>query len=294
MSPERTVEQDVRTTDVGGGRRIAFQTFGDPRGRPVFFFHGSPASRLEGEFLDAPAAAHHIRLIAVDRPGMGCSDPQPSRRLVDWPSDISAVARELHLDRFLVMGFSTGALYVYACAKAMPDRLDGAVIVSGTGPPSLMRGFNAGWLTLMAARALPPAGRWMFGSIARRAEADPVGFIPPGLAQVDRDVLKDGEPRRRFLSSFLEAYRGGSGGVVDDQILVARHWGFDLDEVETSVSLWHGTEDQTVPSRVAVTVAQSLRHGRLNLQDGEGHVSLLVNHGDRILAGMAAEVASFG
>jgi pimeloyl-ACP methyl ester carboxylesterase len=286
------VNEDVLTIDVGGGRRIAFQTFGDPWGRPLFFFHGSPASRLEGEFLDESAVAHHIRLIAVDRPGMGCSDPQPGRRLLDWPSDVSAVARELRLNRFGVMGFSTGALYVYACAKAMPDRLDGAVVVSGTGPPSLMRRFNAGWLTLMAARALPPAGRWMFGSIARRAEADPVGFIPPGLAHVDRDVLEDGELRRRFLSSFLEAYRAGSGGVVDDQLLVTRDWGFDLAEVGTSVSLWHGTEDQTVPPRVAVAVARALQHGRLNLQDGEGHVSLLVNHGNRILASLAAQVAS--
>jgi pimeloyl-ACP methyl ester carboxylesterase len=294
MSPQRILDEDMQTIDVGGGRRIAFQAFGDPRGRPVFFFHGSPASRLEGEFLDAPAAAQHIRLIAIDRPGMGCSDLQPGRRLLDWPSDVNAVARELHLDRLSVVGFSTGALYVYACAKAMPDRLDGAVVVSGTGPPSLMRGFNAGWLTLMAARVVPPAGRWMFGSIARRAEADPISFVPPGLAQVDRDVLTDGEPRHRFLSSFLEAYRRGSGGVVDDQILVTRDWGFDLAEVGTSVSLWHGTEDETVPSRVAVTVAQSLRHGRLNLQYGEGHVSLLVNHGDRILAGLAEEVASSG
>src|SRR5579864_6634487 len=197
MSPERMVNENVQTVDVGMGRRIAFQTFGDPRGRPVFFFHGSPASRLEGEFLDAPATAHHIRLIAVDRPGMGRSDSQPGRRLLDWPSDINALAGELGLNQFFVMGFSTGALYVYACAKAMADRLDGAVIVSGTGPPSLMRGFNAGWLTLMAARALPPAGRWMFGSIARRAEADPVGFIPPGLAKVDRDALKDSELRQR-------------------------------------------------------------------------------------------------
>jgi pimeloyl-ACP methyl ester carboxylesterase len=286
------MDQEMRTIDVGGGRRIALQTFGDPRGRPVFFFHGSPASRLEAEFLDAPAAAHHLRLIAVDRPGMGCSDPLPGRRLLDWPSEVSAVARELHLDRFAVLGFSTGALYVYACAKAMPDRLDGALVVSGTGPPSLMRGFNAGWLTLMAARALPPLGRWMFGSIERRAKADPTGFIPPGLAQVDRAALEDGESRQRFLNSFVEAYRAGSGGVVDDQLLVTRDWGFDLAEVETSISLWHGTADQTVPPRVAVTVVQTLQHAVLNLQHGEGHVSLLVSHGDRILASLGAEVAS--
>jgi hypothetical protein len=62
----------------------------------------------------------------------------------------------------------------------------------------------------------------------------------------------------------------------------------ETDSISLSAEPWrnHGA------SGFAVTVAQCLRHGRPTLQDGEGHVSLLVNLGDRILAGLAAEVAS--
>ncbi|MEM1242624.1 MAG: hypothetical protein AAGI45_22565, partial [Cyanobacteria bacterium P01_H01_bin.26] len=37
------------------GRQLAYECVGEPNGRPVFFFHGSPGSRLE--ILSATAAA---------------------------------------------------------------------------------------------------------------------------------------------------------------------------------------------------------------------------------------------
>jgi len=58
------------------GRLLAFAEWGDPKGRPVFLFHGMPGSRL---FFPDPvvAAEARVRAITVDRPGMGRSDPQP-------------------------------------------------------------------------------------------------------------------------------------------------------------------------------------------------------------------------
>jgi len=37
---------------------------------------------------DALAASLGIRLIAVDRPGIGLSTGRPGRRLLDWPGDV--------------------------------------------------------------------------------------------------------------------------------------------------------------------------------------------------------------
>jgi pimeloyl-ACP methyl ester carboxylesterase len=267
-----------------GGQRLSFQGFGDPNGYPVFFFHGSPASRLEAEFLDEAAAKAGLRLVAPDRPGMGRSDPQPGRKLQDWPPQVEAIAAGLGLGRFSVMGFSTGALYVYACARALPDRIDGAVVVSGTGPPELMRGFNPGWLTLMAARTLPPLGNLLFGSVAARARRDPDGFEVPGLGRIDRAVLAEPRSRRLFLKSFGEAFRTGTEGVVQDQVLVTREWGFSPEEVMVPVVLWHGKDDRTVPSEVAVRMAARLPGGRARVLEGEGHISLLVRHGEEALA----------
>src|SRR5436309_3076234 len=85
------------------GRALAYAEWGDPDGRPVFYFHGMPASRL---FVPDPeaAAGEHVRLIAADRPGMGGSDPQPGHVVADWPADVVALADALGLERFGVVG----------------------------------------------------------------------------------------------------------------------------------------------------------------------------------------------
>ena len=41
------------------GRRLTYQQIGDPQGQPVFFFHGSPGSRLESISAQAAAIPHN-------------------------------------------------------------------------------------------------------------------------------------------------------------------------------------------------------------------------------------------
>jgi pimeloyl-ACP methyl ester carboxylesterase len=77
-----------RTVRLRDGRLLGYADWGDPGGRPLFFFHGWPGSRLEGRLGEESARAKGIRLIALDRPGMGLSDYQPRRTLVDWPDDV--------------------------------------------------------------------------------------------------------------------------------------------------------------------------------------------------------------
>jgi pimeloyl-ACP methyl ester carboxylesterase len=75
-----TTQQTVSLPD---GRTIGLAEYGAPGGRPVLFFHGSPDSRLSAAILAGAADRNGVRLIALDRPGMGLSDPEPRRRLVD-------------------------------------------------------------------------------------------------------------------------------------------------------------------------------------------------------------------
>jgi pimeloyl-ACP methyl ester carboxylesterase len=270
---------------VVAGRRIAYEILGE--GTPVFFFHGSPSSRLEGRSLATAASAAGFRLIALDRPGMGASDPQPGRRLIDWPPIVEALSRELSIERFSVIGYSTGALYAHACAFALPDRVLSSTIISGTGTPELMRGWNLGWLTLLASRAVPSLGRSMFGSVAARARRDPDTFEIPGVAPVDRDALKDPENRRMFLASFAEAFAQGADGVVQDQVLVTQPWGFDVSAIRVPTVFWHGTADRTVPARVATAMSARIPQSAARLLEGEGHVSLLLSRAREIFSATA-------
>ena len=59
---------------LADGRQLAWAEWGDPRGSPVVFLHPSPGSRMLCPDVHATARAG-VRLITVDRPGYGGSDP---------------------------------------------------------------------------------------------------------------------------------------------------------------------------------------------------------------------------
>lgn len=130
------------TITLPDGRRVGVKEYGDRKGKPIFQFHGAGSSRYEAAALcggetDACSDAS-ARLIALDRPGYGASDPQPRRTLLDYPSDVLAVADALGINNFAVMGVSSGGCYAIACAysipRSQPGRLTGVALVSSDGP----------------------------------------------------------------------------------------------------------------------------------------------------------------
>lgn len=69
---------------LADGRRLGYDERGPSTGKPLFYFHGSPSSRLESTLYVSENSLHslNIRLIVMDRPGLGLSDFQPNRRLL--------------------------------------------------------------------------------------------------------------------------------------------------------------------------------------------------------------------
>lgn len=99
------------------GRTLGYAIYGssdDPSAPAVFYHHGFPGSQGEAFGFDAAARAHGIRLISVERPGMGASTFQPDRTLLDWPADLLTLADHLEIPRFAVLGISDGGPYALA------------------------------------------------------------------------------------------------------------------------------------------------------------------------------------
>src|SRR4029453_3352204 len=85
-----------RVLTLRDGRALAHAEWGALQGRPLMLFHGRPGSRLFCPDEDATNAAG-VRLITIDRPGYGRSDPNPGRTLLDWADDVEELTHLLEL-----------------------------------------------------------------------------------------------------------------------------------------------------------------------------------------------------
>jgi pimeloyl-ACP methyl ester carboxylesterase len=82
--------------------------------------------RSVDEYAEVPPilAAHH-RVIAVDTPGYGASDPVPGQpEIADYATALTAVLDELGIAKAIVVGHHTGALVAVEMAAANPKRVD--------------------------------------------------------------------------------------------------------------------------------------------------------------------------
>jgi pimeloyl-ACP methyl ester carboxylesterase len=120
---EQGTTEPFSTVRLRDGRAIGYLEVGNAAGLLIFHFHGHGSSRLEALVLASKAAATRVRLIALDRPGIGQSDPKPSNQLLDWPDDVAEVADQLEIARFAVEGVSAGGPYALACAYKIPHRV---------------------------------------------------------------------------------------------------------------------------------------------------------------------------
>jgi pimeloyl-ACP methyl ester carboxylesterase len=296
MNPKEDARGEIPAARVQlrDGRVLTYGEYGEREGRPVLFFHGCPGSRVEGALLDSGAHARGLRVIAPDRPGMGGSDFQRRRCLLDWPNDVTELADSLGLERFALFGVSGGGPYVLACAHSIPERLEAAVIVAGAAPMPSHRatvGMSSQSRRMFRiARRTPWLARVIFGLTAHAMRWLPnrvFGRLPASAPACDKAVLERPDVRQAILGSFREALRNEGRGVAYEMTLYTRPWGFSLQDVHRRVGLWQGTEDVNVPAWMADRLANELPDCHTHVLHGEGHFSLLANHQHEILATLA-------
>src|SRR6516162_10977733 len=78
---------------VADDRQIGFAEFGAPWGRAVFWLHGTPGARRQiPTEARVYAERHNIRLIGIDRPGIGSSTPHQYKNIAAFADDLRAIA----------------------------------------------------------------------------------------------------------------------------------------------------------------------------------------------------------
>lgn len=275
------------------GRRLAYVECGDPSGHPTMFFHGVPGSRLQAMLAAQVAAAAGVRLIAPDRPGVGASDFQPRRHLLDWPADVLQLADHLGLARFSVLGVSGGGPYALACAHAIPERLDAVGVVSGIAPlddNAMLDGMQlANKTVLRIAKRAPGLLRGLLQpAIAMRAFPDhTVRLLAVTFGEPDGEVLRRPVVRHQMAVALAESLRQGVAGNVDEVLILARPWGFAPEDVSARLHLWHGGRDRVVPPSHCRYLQERLPWSDCQFHPGDGHFSLVIDHLPQIFATLA-------
>ena len=276
-------------------RTLGFLECGDPEGKPVFYFHGFPGSRLEVQFADKTASQQKIRMIGIDRPGYGISGYKQKRAILDWPDDVTQLADKLGIDRFSVLGVSGGGPYAAACAYKIPHRLISAGIVCGLGPIYAAGAVDGMlWINrlgLRIAARIPWLIKIIMQPVAfllRHQAATVVSFLSRKTEAADRMELKRPDIKAIMTATFKESMRSGPAAAARDVLLYANPWGFDLQDIRLQVHLWHGEKDAIVPVSMGRFMADTIPNCRAAFYEAEGHFSLLINCMAEILGALAA------
>ncbi len=117
--------------------RLAARDWSGSDGTRVIALHGWLDNAATFDRL-APCLPD-TRVVAIDLPGHGRSDPLPAgcgNHFVDWVPVVVAVADALGWERFNLMGHSMGAGIASLVPSAIPERVQRLVLLEGFGPLS--------------------------------------------------------------------------------------------------------------------------------------------------------------
>lgn len=250
------------------GRAVHAVVFGDG---PVdlVLIHGSSGSTRDFTLSFTDLLPDRYRVIVLDRPGLGWSDPLPreAETIHDQARVLRLAAQSLGAERPIVLGQSYGAAVALAWAVDAPQDL--AAVVNVSGPTHPWAGGLPGFYRVTA----HPVGAWL---------AVPVIAAAYTQAQVDSnlaDVFAPQPTPQGYDQGFgvalamtparLRANARHRAGLRDEMIKLGRGY-YDL---AVPVEIIHGAADRVVGVTLhGARMIHDTDQARLTTLDGIGHM----------------------
>ncbi|WP_205669382.1 alpha/beta fold hydrolase [Amycolatopsis suaedae] len=253
---------------LSDGRVLGWAEWGPRDGRPVLFSPGAATSRSLG-FGSSVVDGLGVRLIAVDRPGLGVSTPAPGRTFAGFAADIAELSERLGLGRPAMVGNSQGAPFALACA---------------------VEGIVACLAVVAGSDEVEPAGRvdeGMFTGFDADAMYDLVMAASPPS---DLAVYRQPAFTEAYLRALKEGFaQGAAAGYARDTVLAMGRWPFDLSSITVPVHLWYGEDDTTHSPDRGQTLATRIPGAVRTVVPGIGG-AVLWTHAEQILAALLTEL----
>lgn len=244
----------VRFCTTPAGTRIAYACSGTG---PPLVVPAAWISHLELLWQDpayraffAPLAGART-VVQYDRPGCGLSEPWPGPHGLEADlAVLQAVAAELNLERFDLLGISLGAPVSIAFAARSPERVDRLILYGGFADGGQIAAPNVRAAMLDLIRA-----HWGLGS---EVLADV--FLPEGSAEskaLFARLQREAAPAEAAVEALAQCYEMDVTGL--------------LAQVAAPTLVLHRRDDRAIPYRAGRELAAGIPGARLVSLDGRSH-----------------------
>ncbi|MGO3357576.1 MAG: alpha/beta fold hydrolase [Bifidobacterium crudilactis] len=272
----------LRTT-TDGGRTLSGRSFGPADGTPILFIAGAATGKsmsFGDEFLDA----FNIRLLTMDRPGMGDSIGYEDRTLNSTSNDYRVFVEQalgLRGASIPVIANSQGGVFgLSAALHGWVSRLVLASPADEVSNPTIhaMLPHEATQLADIACSDPEQAANMLASFTAQDMETMVInGSHPSDKAFYQQPV---------FLSLYRKALEEGFAqdgkGYVADTMIAMRPWNLKLTDIHVPTTILYGAHDQSHSPDKTATLASRIPTAKRVVIDNAGG-ALLWTHSKQVL-----------
>jgi len=267
------------------GSLLAFDSYGNPAGFPLLYFHDTGSSRLEASLLHQGAQRCGYRLIAFDRPGVGRSDYFVCKSPGSFCDKLLPVLRELGIGRFGIVSKGGGGIYALHLCRMSPERVVAQVNLAGI--PARALASPSGACALLA--GLVPAAVDAMLRLKQFFSPDEPGTVLEKLREElsysDKKVLSRPEVAGILEADQAESVRAGYRGMAQDLAISFRKLEVPLEEIAVPTEIWHGCADRLTLRADCEYLAARLPRARLHRVSHRGHF-FFIHHMDRVFGSL--------
>lgn len=263
-----------------GGEQLAYDEFGAADGFPLFYFHDGGSSRLEGAFFHRSARQLGYRLIAVDRPGIGCSDYYSVNTASDFCDHVLLLADCLGIAEFGVLSLGAGGIYAVNLGHAEPQRITAHLSLAGIPGSVFNESDGRSYVTNCWNELTPPLIKFLVRVKHRFFRDDleeSIERFKQYLSNIDRKTLANPRVAKMLALDYREALRRGYDGVAQDLAICFRKLDFSLREVPVPTIVWQGCADRLTKRIDCEYMVARMPHATFHRVPSHGHFFFVHN-----------------